>query len=81
MRLYQYFKNLNKNIIIYIFGINSIYFFCELLKNIFYNNTDNLHYNNCIQLLSNNIRMTDVYRICQNLNNISTYQKCFHNFY
>lgn len=81
MRLYKYFKNLNTNIIIYIFGISSIYFFCELLKNIFYNNTDNLHYNNCIKLLSNNIRMTDVYRICQDLNNISTYQKCFHNLF
>lgn len=81
MRLYEYFKDLNKKIIIYIFGISSIYFFCELLKNIFYNNTDNLHYNNCIQLLSNNIRMTDVYKICQNLNNISTYQKCFHNLF
>ena len=81
MKLYQYIKNLNKKIIIYIFGISSIYFFCELLKNIFYNNTDNLHYNNCIKLLSNNIRMTDVYRICQDLNNISTYQKCFHNLF
>ena len=81
MRLYKYFKNLNTNIIIYIFGISSIYFFCELLKNIFYNNTDNLHYNNCIKLLSNNIRMTDVYRIWQDLNNISTYQKCFHNLF
>jgi len=81
MRLYEYFKDLNKKIIIYIFGISSIYFFCELLKNIFYNNTDNLHYNNCIKLLSNNIRMTDVYKICQNLNNISTYQKCFHNLF
>ena len=95
MRFYQYFKDLNKNIntqrvlndkqslskLIYIFGICSIYFFCELLKNIFYNNTDNLNYNNCIQLLSKNIRMTDVYKICQNLNNISTYQKCFHNLF
>ena len=60
MRLYQYFKDLNKKTSIYIFGISSIYFFCELLKKIFYNNTDNVHYNNCIKLLSNNIRMTDV---------------------
>ena len=81
MRLYQYFNDLNKKNIIYIIGISSIYFFCELLKKIFYNNTDNLHYNNCIKLLSNNIRMTDVYKICENLNNISTYQKCFHNLF
>jgi len=25
--------------------------------------------------------MTDVYKICENLNNISTYQKCFHNLF
>ncbi len=75
------FNNINYYLLNYICGITSIYFLCEILKNLYFVNTTNIHYNTCIELLSKEIRMKDVYRICQNLNNVTTYQTCFHNLF
>jgi hypothetical protein len=60
-------------------GITSIYFLCEILKKILIENTEDIYYNTCIKLLSINIRISDVYKICEKLNNITTYQTCFYN--
>ena len=80
-RLLNRFWNfkINYNLLLYICGISSIYFLCETLKIIFIKDTENKYYNSCIKLLSVNIRMRDVYKICEDLNNITTYQSCFYN--
>ena len=73
--------NKNYNFFNFICGITSIYFLCEILKSLFFTNTTNIHYNTCIELVSQNIRMQDVLKICQYLNNITTYQTSFHNLF
>lgn len=70
---------INYYLLNYICGITSIYLLCEILKSLYFKREKDIHYNTCIELLSEQIRIEDVYKICENLNNVTTYQICFYN--